>query len=71
MKKTVTTPACPACGGTLRDKPAHNSYSRYRDLWICAPCGVREAFEGVFWHDLSKGRHTREQKRWMKAHERD
>ena len=41
---------CPACEAEwLRPETAHNSRSRYCDLYICTACGVREAFEQFFW----------------------
>jgi len=41
---------CPACAGVMQDKKYHNCQSRYQAMvFICTPCGTREAFEGFFW----------------------
>lgn len=46
---------CPACGYRELDKnEAANSLSRYREAYICNPCGTREAFEGDFWAPKQK-----------------
>jgi hypothetical protein len=61
-------PACPACGNSMRATPARNSASRYaRGVYICSPCGVREAFVGDIM-SLSDGMHAAilaEQKPWL------
>jgi len=41
---------CPACGGAMHAEPVRNALSRYaRGVYICSPCGSREAFDGDFW----------------------
>lgn len=41
---------CPACKENQLDPiEVRNALSRYRDEYICGPCGTREAFEGDFW----------------------
>jgi superfamily II helicase len=48
MTKTKTL--CPACETrTLRSPIAHNSLSRFCDAYICADCGIEEAFCQFFW----------------------
>jgi len=47
-----TAPFCPACGrNQLRAVTVRNAYSRFADVYICANCGVREAFEQFFWKE--------------------
>ena len=42
---------CPACGRqTLKKEEVQNALSRYCGKYICSDCGMREAFEGDFWH---------------------
>lgn len=58
MRRSTVTPGdlkaplCPCCSKPMRDNPADNANSRYRDVYICGDCGVREAFEGDFWTEL-------------------
>jgi len=41
---------CPACEKQwLHLTQARNAKSRYCDLYICTPCGTKEAFHGFFW----------------------
>lgn len=43
---------CPACEKAwLKPEEAHNSRSRFAEVYICAPCGANEAFNGFFWKD--------------------
>jgi hypothetical protein len=51
---------CPAC---LEEKESFSgvagegsSYSRYVSVYICSECGVKEAYQGFFWHDHCKKR---------------
>jgi predicted RNA-binding Zn-ribbon protein involved in translation (DUF1610 family) len=47
-----TGPQCPACGIlNLRADEAHNSSSRYANIWICSDCGIGEALQGFFWKE--------------------
>lgn len=42
---------CPACHGMkLHLVEVRNALSRYCSKYICSDCGVREAFDGDFWH---------------------
>lgn len=50
----------------MHREPLRNCHSRYVDIYICVPCGKREAWEQWFWqskyetnsfelHNLQKG----------------
>ena len=42
---------CSACGRNNLEKiKIRNALSRYCSKYICFDCGIREAFEGDFWH---------------------
>jgi Zn ribbon nucleic-acid-binding protein len=41
---------CPACEDDwLHPETIRNCRSRYCDLYICTPCGTKEAFQDFFW----------------------
>jgi hypothetical protein len=47
-----TPPLCPCCVKSLRPRPVENALSRYRHVYICVDCGIKEAFHGDFWKGL-------------------
>lgn len=51
LRASIEATKCPACGRpTLRENEVENALSRYCSRYICNDCGMREAFEGDFWH---------------------
>lgn len=44
---------CPACNSAkMPNSKGENSSSRYaKGIYICADCGIKEAFEGFFWEE--------------------
>ena len=51
LRESIEASKCPACGrATLRENEVENALSRYCSKHICNDCGMREAFEGDFWH---------------------
>lgn len=49
---------CPACELVMLRMPmAQNAYSRFVNVYICSPCGVKEALEGgFFWRESAEAR---------------
>ena len=40
---------CPACNGKMETPEVRNALSRYKSVYICNKCGLKEALEGDFW----------------------
>ena len=46
---------CIACGlQTLKTPDVRNALSRFCSKYICEECGMRESFEGDFWHGAAR-----------------